>query len=55
MFSLVKFYDDIYYVCKSTVISKKKGITKVTYSDKKKYPAIIIAKNGKLKHFIIQV
>jgi len=51
MYSLVKFYDNIYYVCKSNHICVKKGITKVTYKDRRQYQAIIIAKNGKLKHF----
>jgi len=51
MYSLVKFYDNIYYVCKSNFICVKKGITKVKYKDKRQYQAIIIAKNGKLKHF----
>jgi len=29
----------------------KKDIIKVTYNDRRKYPAVIIAKQGKLKHF----
>lgn len=52
MYALVKFYDGIYYVCKSNFITINKGITKVTYSDKRRYPASVIAKNGKLKYFI---
>lgn len=52
MYALVKFYDDIYYVCKSNFITINKNIIKVTYSDKRKYPANIIAKNGKWKYFI---
>jgi len=50
MYSLVKFYDDIYYVCKLNLICVKKGAIKGTYNDKRKYPAIIITKH-KLKHF----
>jgi len=51
MYSLVKFYDDIYYVCKSNLICVKKDIIKVTYNDRRKYPAIIIAKHGKLTFY----
>jgi len=46
MYSLIKFYDSIYYVCKSILICMKKGIIKVTYNDRRKYLAIIIAKHG---------
>jgi len=51
MYSSVKFYDEIYYVCKSNFICVKKGIIKATYNDRRKNPAIIIAKHSKLKHF----
>ncbi|XP_018393352.1 PREDICTED: suppressor of Mek1-like, partial [Cyphomyrmex costatus] len=45
MYALVKFYDDVYYVCKSNVITVNKGLTKAKYSDNRKYLAAIIAKN----------
>jgi len=51
IYFLVKFYGDIYYVCKSNLICVKKDIIKVTYNDRRKYQAIIIAKYGKLEHF----
>ncbi|XP_067208798.1 uncharacterized protein [Linepithema humile] len=44
MYALVKFHDGIYHVCKSNLITCK-GVTKATYSDRRKYPANIIAKN----------
>lgn len=47
MYALVKFYDDIYYVCKSSTIIVSKGITKAMYSNKCRYAANILAKNGK--------
>lgn len=52
MYALVKFHDGIYHVCKSNLITCK-GVTKATYSDRRKYPANIIAKNGKLEFFYI--
>jgi len=48
MYALVKFYDGIYYVCKSKFIAVNKGVINAMYSDRRKYPASIIAKNGKL-------
>ncbi|XP_029162893.1 serine/threonine-protein kinase atg1-like isoform X2 [Nylanderia fulva] len=45
MYTLVKFYDDIYHVCTSNQITIKKNVTKATYSDKRSYPAIILVKN----------
>jgi len=48
MYALVKFYDDVYYVCKSNRIITTKNVTKAIYSDKRSYAATILAKNGKL-------
>jgi len=48
MYALVKFYDGIYYICKSNLIAVNKGVIKAIYSDRRKYRANIIAKNGKL-------
>jgi len=53
MFTLVKFEDGIYYVCRSSNITVNEGILKAKYSDKRKYPATIIARNGKLKILFI--
>lgn len=48
MYALVKFIDNIHYVCSSNsiYITKSRGI-KVKYSDGFRYSATIIAKNGK--------
>jgi len=46
MYALVKFFDNIQYVCNSK-ITVKRGITKVRYSDRRMYSANIIAKNRK--------
>ncbi|XP_029170147.1 uncharacterized protein LOC114939876 isoform X5 [Nylanderia fulva] len=47
MYSLVKFYDGIHYVCKSNTISVSKGIIKATYSNRRRYTANILARNDK--------
>lgn len=47
MYALVKFNDDIHYVSKSNTIIISKGITKVMYSDQRRYAANVLAKNGK--------
>lgn len=52
MYTLVKYEDNIYYICQSAKITKSQGVIKAKYSDGRRYPAIIIAKNGKLKLFI---
>jgi len=60
MFALVKFYDDVLYVCHSKDINIKKNVGKAKYSegfrylakysDGYKYLASIVAKNGNLKY-----
>jgi len=47
MYALIKFFDNIQYVCNSKNITVKRGITKVKYSDGRMYSANIIAKNSK--------
>lgn len=50
MYEIVKFYDDVHYVCPfNHIYPTKKRVTKARYNDGIKYPATIIAKNGKLK------
>ncbi|XP_067214617.1 uncharacterized protein [Linepithema humile] len=44
MYALVK-YTDVYYVCNSKYITRKKGETKVTYKDGCRYPASVIVKH----------
>lgn len=55
MYALVKYTDNIYYVCNSKYVTRKKGETKVTYKDGRKYSANVIVKHGKSKHFIFSV
>jgi len=48
MYALVKFYDDVHYVCSSNhIYTNEQGITTVKYSNQCRYLATIIAKNGK--------
>lgn len=47
MYALVKFYDDIHYVCKSNKVIIDKNIIKALYSDRRKYAATVLARNGK--------
>jgi len=37
MFALVKFYDDVFYICHSKNINIKKSVTKAKYNDGFKY------------------
>lgn len=39
MYALVKYFDNIQYVCSSKNITVKKGVTYVKYNDKRIYPA----------------
>lgn len=56
MYALVQYNEDnIYYVCKSNCISNYKGVTKAIYSNRRKYEASIITKNGKLEYFSVFV
>ncbi|XP_011701063.1 PREDICTED: uncharacterized protein LOC105457859 [Wasmannia auropunctata] len=45
MYALVKFVDNVQYVCSSKNIIAKKDVTTVKYSDGRRYPANIIGKN----------
>lgn len=48
MYLLVKFYDDVYYVCPtSNIYNSKNRNTKAKYSDGFRYPANVIAKHSK--------
>lgn len=51
MYALIKFYDNVYYVCHTKDIAVRNGITKCKYSDGYRYRADIIAKNSELKCF----
>jgi hypothetical protein len=53
MYTLIKFYNNDYYVCKSDLITINDGVIEATYSDQRKYAAEIIAKNGKFEHLLI--
>lgn len=53
MYAIVKCYDDVYYVCPTSYIyTTRNNITKAKYNDGRRYLATIVAKNGKLKHFV---
>lgn len=52
MYAIVKFYDDVYYVCPTSYIYTRKNITKAKYNDGRRYLATIVAKNGKLKLYV---
>lgn len=50
MYALIKFYDNVHYVCRSSHIhTDKRGITTVKYNNQCRYLATVIAKNGKLE------
>lgn len=44
MYALIKFYDNVYYVCHTKDIAIRNGITKCKYSDGYRYRADILAK-----------
>lgn len=54
MYALVQYEDNVFYVSKSKFITNDKGITKVRYSDGRKYAVYTVAKNGKLKYFMFR-
>lgn len=51
MYTLVKFYDGMHYMCSSKSVYATKSGIKVKYSDGYRYSATVSAKNGKKANF----
>lgn len=52
MYTLVKFYDGVHYVCSSKSVYTTKSGIKVKYSDGYRYSVTALVKNGKKANFI---